>query len=503
MRPSLIDIISCLEANGLLKGASLQGLSPGTVFSDVTFDDRTAGKDSLFVCKGAMFKEDYLLSAFEKGAILYVAERAYQENLPHLLVGDIRLAMSKLAVLFFSHEASSVIKIGITGTKGKTTVAAFLNAVLDTYCMRQYSRRSALISSLFTYDGIVDKPSVLTTPEAIELWRHLANAAKSEIPYAVCEISSQAMKYHRASDVTFDAALFLNIGIDHISEIEHPDFDDYFRSKLKIFDKAEAALIHSATAYFEEVKTSAEGAGCRVYTFGAKESDTLRLLSSGRTSDTETFTVSYEGAAEEYAISLFGKHNIENALAAILAAKLLGIPYDDIRTGLLSARVAGRGIEIASRDGTLRVIVDYAHNGMSLEALYRYVETEYPDHRVITLFGCPGGKAKNRRGDMGKTAALHSDLVILTEDDPANEDLGAIIKEIAVYVEEENTPYLICHDRAAAIALAFDQAVGKTVLLLCGKGAENTQKRMNQTVSYETDEYFARQGIESYDAVTV
>ena len=219
MRPSLIDIISCLEANRLLKGASLQGLSPGTVFSDVTFDNRTAGKDSLFVCKGAMFKEDYLLSAFEKGAILYVAERAYQENLPHLLVGDIRLAMSKLAVLFFSQEASSVTKIGITGTKGKTTVAAFLNAVLDTYCMRQYSRRSALISSLFTYDGIVDKPSLLTTPEAIELWRHLANASKSKIPYVVCEISSQAMKYHRASDVTFDAALFLNIGIDHISEI--------------------------------------------------------------------------------------------------------------------------------------------------------------------------------------------------------------------------------------------------------------------------------------------
>ncbi|MBQ7365347.1 MAG: UDP-N-acetylmuramyl-tripeptide synthetase [Clostridia bacterium] len=503
MKRTLKEVIAWLEAAALLKDTFCHQLSLDTVFCDITFDNRTAGKDSLFVCKGARFREEYLHKAFGSGALLYVADHTVCQTLPHLIVSDIRLAMSRLAALFFEEEAKDVYKIGITGTKGKTTVSVLLHAVLDRYCAEQYSSSTALVSSLRVYDGIVDKPSTLTTPEAIEFFRHLANAGRASLPYAICEISSQALKYHRVRDVIFDLAIFLNIGTDHISEIEHPDFEDYFSSKLMIFQSAGIACLNSGADHFDRIRAEAERAGCRVCSFGQKDDDMLQLISSRREGDYQTLTVVYQSQIECYRLPMFGQHNAENALAVILAAKLCGIPDTVIYQGLMATQVDGRGKELVSCDGKVRVIVDYAHNQMSLEALYRYVEGEYPDYRVITLFGCPGGKAENRRQDMGRTAARHSDLVILTEDDPDTEPLEEILQTIASFVQEEGTPYFMCSDRGKAISMAFSHLFEKTVLLLCGKGAETTQKRQNGAEPYETDEYFARQGIEQYDTLVL
>jgi len=503
MRPTFEQIVDRLRQGGLLLDA-VEGEMPGdTVFSDISFDNRTLRPGSLFVCKGAAFKEEYLRSALEQGALIYMSEQLYNVTAPYILVSDIRLAMSSLAATFFEEGASRVKKIGITGTKGKSTVASFLNTILDDYSLEQYSRKSALISSLRVFDGVVDMPSALTTPEAIDLWRYLDRAGQNGMRYAVCEVSSQALKYHRVKDVSFDIALFLNIGIDHISEIEHPDFDDYFASKLSIFSQTDKACLFSSGDFFEEIQSKAREAGSRVFTFGYRENDTLRLLDVTRTDRSQIFTVCYHGCRETYEIGLFGRHNIENAMSAILAAKLLGVSNDSIRRGLAATRVAGRGVELTSQDGLLRVIVDYAHNGMSLEALYRYVENDYPDYRVITVFGCPGGKAKNRRRDMALVSAKHSDLVILTEDDPGKESVEDINKEIAAYLIGEGVSYLSTVDRQEAIRLAFSMRFKKTVILLCGKGQENTQKRGNTAVPYETDEFFAKQELELYHSAIV
>ena len=183
--------------------------------------------------------------------------------------------MSKIGALFFEDDAKDVVKIGVTGTKGKTTVSVLLSAILDHYSLVQYRKKSALISSLYTYDGVEKKESQLTTPESIELWRHLSNAGQCGIRYAVCEVSSQALKYHRVSDLPLDIALFLNVGNDHISEIEHPDFDDYFASKLKIFSLSQEVCVNSETAYRKEVVACAESIGCTVLTFGFSSDDTL------------------------------------------------------------------------------------------------------------------------------------------------------------------------------------------------------------------------------------
>ncbi len=500
MKRTVKEVLDCLNAAGLLSVVSLGALSYGTPLVDITFDNRTARAGSLFVCKGKAFREEYLFGAFENGAVLYIADHMITESLPYLLVTDIRLAMSKLAALFFEEACRNVVKIGITGTKGKTTVALLLGSIFDSYCAEQYSKKSALLSSLYIYDGKERIPSKLTTPEAIEFWRHLKNAGDNCLPFAVCEVSSQGLKYHRVCDVLFDTALFLNIGNDHISEVEHPDFEDYFSSKLKLFDKSRSACINSGASFFKEITAYAESAGRAVYTFGFSEGDTLYCRSHWREDGYEFLSVSFRGEVyEEYAIRLFGKHNVENALAAILVAKLYAIPEAYIRQGLLAAEVEGRGQEYVTDDGEVRVIVDYAHNGMSLEALYRYVKSVYPERFVVTVFGCPGGKARNRRKDMGIMAAFYSDFVILTEDDPADEPIEAICEDIAFYLEKENTPYICEYDRGQAVMRAFEKRVGKTVILCCGKGAEKTQKRLYGEESYIGDSDLVKQQIDAYN----
>ncbi len=494
------DTIACLERHSLLKERMLSGVSLDTVLSDITFDNRTAGKGSLFVCKGAAFKKEYLLSAFDKGASVYLSENVIENDLPHLLVSDIRLAMSKLAAFFFAEKTASVKTVGITGTKGKTTVSCMLKSIFDSYLVKQRNKKAALISSLYIFDGGKKIPSKLTTPEAIELWRHLAKAGENGLPLAVLEVSSQALKYHRVSDVPLDTALFLNLGNDHISPIEHPDLDDYFASKLRIFHKARRAVIGSNFDRSDQTVKAAKEAGCEVYTFGHLLSDTLTLYDYHSEEDRDVFTVSYcGGIPESYAMHFRGRHNVENAMAAILTAKLYGIAEDAIAEGLLAAEAEGRGEEYRSYDNTLRVIVDYAHNGMSLDALYRYVEEAYPDYRVITLFGCPGGKAENRRRDMALSAGGHSDLVILTEDDPDCEDAEEICLEIAGYLDD--APYLILPDRASAIAAAFACRFDKTVILLCGKGAERTQRKNRSAVFYEGDAFYAKKNLAEYEAL--
>lgn len=500
MTRTVRDVLTCLNNAGLLSAVSLGALSYDAPLFDITFDNRTAKKGSVFVCKGKAFKEEYLFGAFENGAILYIADHTVTESLPYLLVRDIRLAMSKLGAVFFEEDCRDVVKIGITGTKGKTTVSILLKSILDSYCVEQYSKECALLSSLYIYDGKDRVSSELTTPEAIEFFRHLKNAGDCRLPFAVCEVSSQGLKYHRVSDVCFDAALFLNIGNDHISEVEHPDFEDYFSSKLKIFDRARTACINAESSMGKKAVAYAQRMCQAVYTFGFSCKDTLYCRSHWRKDDCEILSVSFHGGAfENYALRMFGKHNVENALAAILIAKLYGVPEAHIRQGLLSAEIEGRGQEYVTDDGEVRVIVDYAHNGMSLEALYRYVKEAYSDAFVVTVFGCPGGKAKNRRKDMGEMAALYSDFVILTEDDPAGESIADICNEIASYLEEKNTPYICEYDRGQAVELAFEKRQGKTVILLCGKGAEKTQKRLYGKEYYAGDAELAQGQIDVYN----
>ena len=233
---TLSDYISLLEARSLLAAPIPETLERNAPAALVSYDSREVVPGTLFLCKGAHFKTEFLAMAKEKGAIAYVSETLFPTvDLPCIQVTDMRRTIAPLADLYYGHPSGKLKVIALTGTKGKSTAAYYLRYILDEYQRDRNRPPCGILSTITTYDGVERFESHITTPEPLELQRHLARAAGAGLDFLVMEASSQALKYHRTLCTDFAAAAFLNIGLDHISPVEHPDFEDYFTAKLQIF----------------------------------------------------------------------------------------------------------------------------------------------------------------------------------------------------------------------------------------------------------------------------
>jgi len=315
------------------------------------------------------------------------------------------------------------------------------------------------------------------------------------------EVSSQALKYHRTMDTRFAAACFLNIGTDHISPIEHPDFEDYFTSKLKIFAQAEVSCVNLDSDHADRVLEAAQAAGKPVITFSRKNEQADVYASQIRKSGNDIlFRVRTRRFQRQFRLTMPGLFNVENALAAIAVCQALNVPERYIYVGLMKARVPGRMEVYANADETVTCIVDYAHNRMSFETLFRSVQQEYPGKRIVTVFGCPGKKAFDRRRDLGEISGKYSDLVILTEEDSGEEDTLTICKEIAGHVAEQGCDYSIEINRSEAIRQAILGCDGvPSVLLITGKGAETRMKRGTEYIETPSDVDYVHASLQEYD----
>lgn len=466
----------------------------------VSYNSREVIPGTLFLCKGAHFKPDYLRDAAKRGAFAYVSETAYPEvDLPCILVRDMRQVIAPLAVKYYNDPARRLNVIGITGTKGKSSTAYYLKYILDEYLAPQ-GKSCGVISSIDTWDGVERFESHLTTPEPLELQKHFANALASGLGWLVMEVSSQALKYHRTLGTRFAATAFLNIGTDHISPIEHPDFDDYFQSKLKIFAQGSLACVNLDSDHADEALAAARRDCRRVLTFSRKDSaaDVYGDRIRKRGEDT-VFQVTAHHRSREYQLTMPGLFNTENALAAITICQGLNIPQQAVYVGLMKARVPGRMEVYANATGDVTAIVDYAHNRMSFETLFRSVREEYPGRRIVAVFGCPGKKALDRRRDLGEVSGKYSDLVVLTEEDSGEEDTVTICEEIAVNVKAQGCACVIQPNRGEAIRQAVLGCERPTVLLITGKGAETRMKRGMEYVDTPSDVDYAKTFLQEYD----
>ncbi len=464
--------------------------------SGITYDSRKAEQGSLFVCKGASFNEEYLKGALEKGSVAYVSEKRYEKaNAPHIIVNDVRGAMPHIARLFYDIPEDFNV-IGITGTKGKTTAAYYLKSIFDEEARLKKRGESAFISTVETYDGVERINTGITTPEAFELYRHFHNAASHGIDRMVMEVSSQALKYRRTDGIVFDTAVFLNISEDHISPIEHPDFEDYFSSKLKIFSQCSTAVINRQSDSYERVACAAASAE-KVVTFGFDEGADFRAYDLRREGSKEAFKVGYGGKEYAFRLNMHGRYNVENALAAIATAFKYDVPYEVVYTALDGVSVPGRGEEYESTDGNIRVIVDYAHNGLSFKTVLNEARKNWPSRRIVTVFGCPGGKGLNRRRDMGLAAGELSDEVYLTADDPAGENVADICAQIGHYIEKTGCPYVVVEDRCEAVRRAIQGCKLPSVVLLLGKGSEMVQKTASGDEYYISDARAAKNALDA------
>jgi UDP-N-acetylmuramoyl-L-alanyl-D-glutamate--2,6-diaminopimelate ligase len=232
---NIIELAELLQSKALLaeaKNLPDQADDP-TPITGADCDSRVVGPGHIFVCKGAAFKPAYLQSALDAGAVAYLCDEQHASELaavapgvPALVCTDIRSAMAVVSAQAWGHPDKHMQVVGITGTKGKTTVCYFVRAILDGAQPRSHA---ATLGTLETYDGIEQAASKNTTPEAPDLWRHLAHAASKDLDM-VMEVSSQGLKYQRVDGLSYDVAAFLNIGIDHVSDIEHPTFEDYLNA---------------------------------------------------------------------------------------------------------------------------------------------------------------------------------------------------------------------------------------------------------------------------------
>lgn len=482
MTMKIKDFALALDKAGLLEEVSTCELEE--VVKTISYNSKEAIEDTLFFCKGEAFKEDYLKMALNQGACGFVFGEEFTPNeeydRPYIRVNDTRKALAVCANLFYNEVWQKMKMVGITGTKGKTTVAYYLKSILE----RAFDKKIGFLSSVDTFDGENLKEALLTTPETFELHALFNKMVEKKLDTCVMEVSSQALKYHRTLGIMYDYGIFTNISNDHISEGEHTDLEDYFTSKLILMNQCKKSIINlDIPAEFRDRITEKAK---NIITYGMAEGDYHAKDIKSDLSGISFTLVSPIGERAIF-IPMIGEFNVSNALCAAAIAIDMGAKLDDISEGLRNIFVPGRmNIKYdAARD--VLGIVDFAHNTLSFEALKETVLELRPDARYTFVYGGSGGKGINRRRDCTAVTQTFASRIILTEEDPGFDDNRAICEEIKGYVTNPDVEVLIIENREEAIKYAFETAQKGEVVMVTGKGADSTIKRGAKYFTVKSD----------------
>ena len=472
--------VACVDEGGVACTPSELAQACAGELTDVTFDSRAVRPGALFVCKGASFTERYLDDAVARGCRAYLAQETHPgHGAWGIVVSDVRGAMALAARDFFGDPSGSLDLVAVTGTKGKTTVAFYVDAILRA---RGAGARSALLTGVVVDDGTSRSHADNTTPESVELQRHLARAVAAGCDACVMEASSQGFKYDRTLGCRFAVGVFTNIGEDHISPVEHPTFEDYYASKLKIFSQARAGVVDLDAEHVDTTLARARADCERVLTYSLRhpEADVFAEQAQRLGQGVWQLRVRTPSGAFGLSFRALGAFNVSNALAAITACEALGISHEAMAAGLADVRVPGRMERHDAPSGDVIGIVDYAHNEMSMRAALGCLREEFPGREVTVVFGSCGNRGTHRRAGLGRAAGEMADRIILTEDDPAGVPVEDICEEIGASVREAGGTYEVICNRPDAIRAAVEGAHAPAVVLLAGKGAEDSILRTNR-----------------------
>ncbi len=475
-----------LENKGLIFSESSPLFESDPLIKYISYDSKDVRDGTLFICKGLNFKPEYLTEAITGGAVACMTEKdsviakGEAPEIPMLVTEDMRTAMSEAGAMLYDGIWNSRLNmVGITGTKGKSTTATFVKAIMDEYLAEHGKKDMGFLSGIYNYDGKTKKSSEkMTTLETLELQKHLASCAKNGLEYLVMETSSQALKYKRTESLRYSVCCFLNIAEDHISDREHPTFEDYFESKLKIFGQSTVACVNNEIEpeLYDRIMAEAESSCRSVVTFGRNEGADYMGCDVKSTLSELSFRLKYPGGEEEIKVSIGGYFNASNALAAIAVTSSLGATMEHIKRGLSKVRVEGRMELYHLPNKDVDVIVDYAHNRVSYETLFENIGKLCPNRKKLIVFGVHGNKAYNRRKDLGEMAQKYADKVILTEQDIGTDDLKKIWDDILDFLDEAKVAAKISN-RAEAINRGLEAVEDGWVMVIAGNGADRFQKR--------------------------
>ncbi|GAA0371890.1 UDP-N-acetylmuramoyl-L-alanyl-D-glutamate--L-lysi ne ligase [Alkalibacterium iburiense] len=439
-------------------------------FTQLSYNSKDTDTSTLFFCKGATFKQAYLEDAIKKGVEYYVSEVVYDiPGSTAIIVSDIRKAMPLVAREFYGFPDKKIDMVGITGTKGKTTTTFFVYSILDQYA----PAKTAVISTMgITLDGQNWIEAQLTTPESLDLFKMIAQAVKNGMKHLVMEVSSQAFKMNRVLGLYFDIGVFLNISPDHIGPNEHPTMEDYFYCKRQLLNVSETVILNSQSDYFELLKEQASHYSKKVLTYGTS-SETADYWYKDVENHPKMFNIHSPDSIIDgtYTIAIPGDFNKENALCAAIISSELNVPKESIQKGLDDAVIPGRMEHVAFNESN-HVYVDFAHNYISLKSVLDYVIKEHPENDLTIVLGAPGGKGVSRRKDFGELLSEYVGKVILTADDPNEEDPRKISEEIKQHIKGPLSVAII-DDRKEAIEYALENADSNETIVIAGKGNDD------------------------------
>lgn len=478
----------------LLKGITYECIK-GTVdrrVSEVVYDSRKIVKDCLFICICGYNTDghDFAREAADKGAAVLVVQKEVElpggSDVTVIRVEDTRYAMAFISAAYFGHPADRLKVIGITGTKGKTTTTYLIKSILESA-----GYKTGLVGTIETIIGERHIPAANTTPESFLLQKYFKEMEEEGCQIVVMEVASQGLKLHRTQGFIFEIGIFTNLEPDHIGPNEHADFEEYQACKGLLFQQCRLGIVN-----IDDVHTQAvlKGHTCRLETYGFDKSadfyaDNLELVKKPGELGID-FTV---GGKMNFRVEVPtpGRFSVYNALTAIAVCSHFKVEVPQIQKALLGAHVKGR-IEMVPVSGQFTLLIDYAHNEMSLKSLLTTLR-EYQPARLVCVFGCGGNRSKDRRYGMGEVSGDYADLTIITSDNPRFEEPQDIIEDIKTGIRKTKGKFVEICDRREAIAYAIDHGQPGDIIVLAGKGHEDYQEIKG--VKYPMDERVLIAGI--------
>jgi UDP-N-acetylmuramoyl-L-alanyl-D-glutamate--2,6-diaminopimelate ligase len=440
-------------------GGELVGDDP--VVTDVTHDSRRVPIGALFVAVvgGRSDGHDHVAAAVDAGAAAVLVSRPLDGiSVPQVLVDDTRRAMPIAASTCWGDPSSKLSVVGVTGTNGKTTVVTLVGAVLASL-----GREVRVIGTL---------TGARTTPEATDLQAMLAAYVDDGVEAVAMEVSSHALALRRVDGIHFEVAVFTNLGLDHLDF--HGTVERYFEAKAALFepDRSAVAVLNVDSPHGRLLRDAAPD-GRPIVEYGLDDAHDLEVTSSGSR---------FEWRGERVELSLAGRFNVSNALAAAEVCVTLGHAPPEVAAALGSVTAPPGRFELVSAGQPFVVVVDYAHTPDGLEEVLRTAR-ELATERLWVVFGCGGDRDRSKRPRMGEVACRLADVVVITSDNPRSEDPSAIIAAVrsgCALPKPVTEP-----DRRAAIALAIDGAAEGDVVVLAGKGHETVQEIGSQVLPFD------------------
>ncbi|MBQ8780791.1 MAG: UDP-N-acetylmuramoyl-L-alanyl-D-glutamate--2,6-diaminopimelate ligase [Oscillospiraceae bacterium] len=441
----------------------------------ITDNSKELKEGYIFVCvKGEKFDGHSVAEEMlEQGAVCVFTERDLKLK-NQIIVSNTRQVYGLLCAAWFGHPEKRLKLIGITGTNGKTTMATLIKEIL-----MASGKKAGFIGT--TGVLINDRPfasdqSTPTTPRAYELYSIFQEMVKKHCEYVVMEVSSFALEQHRIGPAIFETAVFTNLTQDHLDY--HKDMENYYQAKKKLFtEHCKTAVVNVDAPYGPRLWEDIAGCSCERISYSIDTPASVRA-SDVRYSDSGVkFWITVNEKSYPVALNMIGRFNVYNALAAIIVCLKANMGIKNTTTVLAATKGVKGRCEVLDKSRGFKIICDYAHSSDALENMLSSVK-HCTRGRLICLFGCGGNRDSAKRPLMAQAAEKYSDVIVLTSDNPRDEDPEAILDDIACGLSGL-TPYMRIADRRTAIRRAIYFAEPGDTVVLAGKGHEDYQVLAN------------------------